>query len=91
MPGQIDVIRRHVADAVRRGARRCSAARSRSARRTSTRVLVDVPEDSPAVRRRPSARRSSVNRVADVDEAIGRANATAYGLGATVFATGGGR
>lgn len=48
-------------------------------------VLVDVPEDTAAVRTETFGPMIVVNRVASLDEAVSRANATAYGLGATVF------
>jgi acyl-CoA reductase-like NAD-dependent aldehyde dehydrogenase len=48
-------------------------------------VLADVPEDSAAVTEETFGPLLVVNRVPDVDEAVRRANATGYGLGATVF------
>jgi acyl-CoA reductase-like NAD-dependent aldehyde dehydrogenase len=48
-------------------------------------VIVDVPEDSSAVTEETFGPLLVVNRVPDVDEAVRRANATAYGLGASVF------
>ncbi len=48
-------------------------------------VIVDVPEDSTAVTEETFGPLLVVNRVPDVDEAVRRANASGYGLGATVF------
>jgi acyl-CoA reductase-like NAD-dependent aldehyde dehydrogenase len=49
-------------------------------------VLVEVPEDSAAVTEETFGPLLVVNRVRDMDEAVERANAGGYGLGATVFA-----
>jgi len=48
-------------------------------------VLVDVPEDSAAVREETFGPVIVVNTVPDVDEAIRRANATDFGLASSVF------
>jgi acyl-CoA reductase-like NAD-dependent aldehyde dehydrogenase len=53
-------------------------------------VLVDVPKDSVAVTEETFGPLPVVNRVRDMDEAVERANAGGYGLGATVFARKGG-
>jgi aldehyde dehydrogenase (NAD+) len=50
-------------------------------------VLTDVPEDSTAITEETFGPLLAVNRVADIDDAVARANATAYGLGASVFST----
>ena len=49
-------------------------------------ILVDVPEDSTAVREETFGPVLVVNRVRDADEGIARTNAVAYGLGGSVFA-----
>jgi len=85
MPGQLDVIRRHVADAVARGKAVLGGTESVRPPYVDPVIVTDVPEDSPAVQEETFGPTIVVNRVADVDEAIRRANATAYGLGATVF------
>jgi succinate-semialdehyde dehydrogenase / glutarate-semialdehyde dehydrogenase len=91
MPAQLDVIRRHVADALARGGRAvvggADAVRPPYAFPT---VLVDVPEDAAAVTEETFGPTLTVTRVADVDEAVGKVNASAYGLGAAVFARSGG-
>jgi aldehyde dehydrogenase (NAD+) len=86
MPGQIDIIRRHVQDAVDHGGRALvggpDAVGDRYVRPT---VLVDVPEDSAAVREETFGPTMTVRKVRDMDEAVTLANATPYGLGSTVF------
>jgi acyl-CoA reductase-like NAD-dependent aldehyde dehydrogenase len=91
MPSQLDVIRRHVTDALARGGRAvvggAGAVRPPYAYPT---VLVDVPEDAAAVTEETFGPTLTVTRVADVDEAVEKANASSYGLGAAVFARTGG-
>ena len=87
MPGQIDVIRRHIDDALARGGtggarrRRRGAAAVRRARpcwSTCRRTPSAVSEETfgPTL---------TITRVADADEAVRLANDTAYGLGGAVF------
>ncbi|MGC1210011.1 MAG: aldehyde dehydrogenase family protein [Micromonospora sp.] len=86
MPSQLDVIRRHIDDAVARGGKAVlggpDAVQPPYVHPT---VLVDVPEDSAAVREETFGPTLTVNRVRDVDEAVERANALSYGLGGSVF------
>ncbi|MGI5212292.1 aldehyde dehydrogenase family protein [Plantactinospora sp. CA-290183] len=86
MPSQLDVIRRHIDDALARGGRAvlggADAVQPPYVRPT---VLVDVPEDAAAVREETFGPTLTVNRVADADEAIARSNAVPYGLGGAVF------
>ncbi|MCP2261042.1 aldehyde dehydrogenase (NAD+) [Streptoalloteichus tenebrarius] len=86
MPAQVDVIRRHVREALDRGARAVVGGRD-SVRPPYVEpvVLVDVPEDAPAVAEETFGPVVVVNRVSDVDEAVRRANGTGYGLGGAVF------
>ena len=86
MPAQLDVIRRHVRDALDRGARAVvGGADSVHAPYADPVVLVDVPEDAAAIREETFGPTLTVTRVAAVDEAVEKANATGYGLGAAVF------
>ena len=86
MPGQLDVVRRHVADALERGGRAVvGGADSVGEHAVDPVVIADVPEESTAVTEETFGPLLVVNRVPDVDEAVRRANATGYGLGATVF------
>ncbi|MEJ3747199.1 aldehyde dehydrogenase family protein [Actinomycetes bacterium KLBMP 9797] len=86
MPSQIDIIRRHIDDAVARGGRAVlggpDAVQPPYVRPT---ILVDVPEDSAAVREETFGPTVTINRVRDADEAVERANAVPYGLGGSVF------
>ncbi len=86
MPGQLDVVRRHIADALARGARAVvggpDAVGERAVQPT---ILVDVPEDSAAVREETFGPTLTVSRVRGMDEAVERVNASAYGLGSAVF------
>ncbi|MEU6076122.1 aldehyde dehydrogenase family protein [Micromonospora sp. NPDC047074] len=86
MPSQVDVIRRHIDDALTRGGRAvlggADAVQPPYVRPT---VLVDVPEDSAAVREETFGPTLTINRVRDTDEAVARANALSYGLGGSVF------
>ena len=91
MPAQLEVIRRHVTDALARGGRAVvGGAGSVRPPYAYPTVLVDVPEDAAAVREETFGPTLTVTRVADVDEAVEKANASAYGLGAAVFAHSGG-
>jgi acyl-CoA reductase-like NAD-dependent aldehyde dehydrogenase len=86
MPGQIDVIRRHIDDALARGGRAAlggpEAVEPPYVRPT---VLVDVPDDAAAVREETFGPTVTVTKVDSIDEAVTRANAVSYGLGAAVF------
>ncbi|MDN5747408.1 MAG: aldehyde dehydrogenase family protein [Pseudonocardia sp.] len=86
MPAQTDVVRRHVEDALAKGGRAVvGGASSADTAFVEPVVVLDVPEDSTAVTEETFGPLLVVNRVPDVDEAVRRANATGYGLGATVF------
>jgi acyl-CoA reductase-like NAD-dependent aldehyde dehydrogenase len=86
MPRQLDVIRGHVSDALSRGAHAVvGGAQSVRDRYVDPVLLVDVPEDSPAMTRETFGPTLAVARVRDADEAVDRANASAYGLGSAVF------
>ncbi|WFE46714.1 aldehyde dehydrogenase family protein [Verrucosispora sp. WMMD1129] len=86
MPSQLDVIRRHIEDAVARGGRAVlggpEAVRPPYAHPT---VLVEVPEQAAAVREETFGPTLTINRVRTADEALARANALPYGLGGSVF------
>ncbi|HEY1485487.1 MAG TPA: aldehyde dehydrogenase family protein, partial [Micromonosporaceae bacterium] len=87
MPAQIDTIRRHIGDALERGGRAVIGGLDAvQAPYVQPTILVDVPEDSAAVREETFGPTLTVKRVADTDEAITLANALSYGLGGSVFA-----
>jgi len=86
MPSQLDVVRRHIADALARGGRALTGGPDAVGDRfVEPTVLVDVPEDSAAVREETFGPTVTIAKVRDMDEAIDKANATTYGLGSTVF------
>ena len=86
MESQSAVVQGQIADALARGGRAVvGGAGSADRRLVEPVVLVDVPEDSTAVTQETCGPLLVVNRVPDVDEAVRRANATGYGLGASVF------
>jgi succinate-semialdehyde dehydrogenase/glutarate-semialdehyde dehydrogenase len=87
MPSQVDVISRHIADALERGGKAVvGGPESVHAPFVDPVVLVDVPEESSAIQEETFGPTLTVSKVRDADEAIERANASRYGLGASVFA-----
>ncbi len=93
MPGQVEVIRRHVRDAVEHGGRAVVGGDvpADGAPFVPPTVLVDVPETSSAVREETFGPTVTVTRVPDAEEAVRRTNATAYGLAGAVFTRSKGR
>jgi aldehyde dehydrogenase (NAD+) len=86
MPSQVDVVRRHVDDALARGGRAVVGGEDAIGERfVQPTVLVDVPEDSLAVTEETFGPTVTVTRVRDMDQAVELANAGRYGLGSTVF------
>jgi aldehyde dehydrogenase (NAD+) len=86
MPGQVDIIRRHIDDALARGGRALLGGPvPEGATYVQPTILVDVPEDAAAVQEETFGPTMTIARVRDVDEAVEKANDTAYGLGSTVF------
>jgi len=86
MPGQIDVIRRHIDDAIAKGGRAVLGGPDAvQPPNVAPTVLVDVPEDSAAVREETFGPTLTITKVADADEAVAKANAVPYGLGGAVF------
>jgi acyl-CoA reductase-like NAD-dependent aldehyde dehydrogenase len=86
MPGQIEIIERHIADALARGGRPVVGGMSSISKPyISPVVLADVPEESRAVTEETFGPTLTVTRVPDLEEGVRLANAGRYGLGATVF------
>jgi acyl-CoA reductase-like NAD-dependent aldehyde dehydrogenase len=87
MPGQLEVVEDHIADAIARGGRAVLGG-MQSVRRpyVDPVILADVPEQSIAVQDETFGPTVTVTRVSDLSEAVDRANANKYGLGSTVFA-----
>jgi acyl-CoA reductase-like NAD-dependent aldehyde dehydrogenase len=86
MPAQVEVVRRHVNDALTKGARALvGGAESVGERFVQPVILTDVPQDSCAITEETFGPTMTVNRVRDMDEAVELANGTDFGLGSTVF------
>ena len=86
MPAQPGVIGAHIADALARGGTAAVGGPDAVGERyVQPTVLLDVPEDSAAVTEETFGPTLTIAKVPDMDEAVRRANASAYGLGAAVF------
>ena len=91
-PEQVDVVRDHLEDALRRGAKAVVGGPEAIAGRVlGPTVLVDVNEQMKVLSEETFGPVLPIARVEDVDEGIRRANASEYGLGAAVFARSGAR
>jgi acyl-CoA reductase-like NAD-dependent aldehyde dehydrogenase len=86
MPGQLDVVEDHIADALARGGQ-AALGGMQSIRRpyVDPVILADVPDQGMAVQDETFGPTVTVTRVADLDEAVRRANDSRYGLGSAVF------
>ena len=85
-PRQVEVVRRHIDDALARGGRAVVGGPEAVGERfVQPTVLTDVPPDSTAITEETFAPTVTVTKVADMDEAVALANATRYGLGSSVF------
>jgi acyl-CoA reductase-like NAD-dependent aldehyde dehydrogenase len=86
MPSQVDVVRRHVADALEHGGTAViGGLDSIRPPYIDPVVLVDTDESSLAVQEETFGPTLTVRTVRDVDEAVALANGTRYGLASTVF------
>src|SRR3954452_24004763 len=86
MPKQVDVVQAHVDDALSLGARAVvGGAESIRAPWIDPIVLVDVPDDARMMREETFGPVLAITRVGTLDEAVEKANRSAYGLGAAVF------
>ncbi|MQA62601.1 MAG: aldehyde dehydrogenase family protein [Actinophytocola sp.] len=86
MPSQIDIIRGHVQDALDRGGKAVyGGLDSIGDRCVQPIVLVDVPENSKAVKEETFGPTVTIAKVADMEEALAKANDSRYGLGSAVF------
>lgn len=87
MPEQVQVVRRHIADALERGGMALTGGLDGIGDRyIQPTILVDVPEDALVVRAETFGPVLVVTKVADMDEALAKSNATGFGLGGAVFA-----
>jgi len=92
MPSQIDIISRHIDDAIARGGKAVvGGPESVQAPFVQPVVLVDVPEDSSAVTEETFGPTLTIKKVRDEAEAVALANDSVYGLGAAVFSAKKGR
>ncbi|MFE0149419.1 aldehyde dehydrogenase family protein [Nonomuraea sp. NPDC059007] len=85
MPGQMDIIRRHIDEATKSGKVVTGGLESVRAPFVDPVIVEDVPEDSPAVREETFGPTITVRRTRDAREALELANASAYGLAGTIF------
>lgn len=85
MPSQIEVITRHLDDALARGGRVLAGGGPVDGQVVQPTVLVDVPEDSSAVTEETFGPTLVLRRVKDMDEAVALTNASRYHLAASVF------
>ncbi|MDG3009056.1 aldehyde dehydrogenase family protein [Rhodococcus sp. D2-41] len=86
MGRQVQIVRDHVRDALAGGARAVvGGLDSVHERYVDPVVLAEVPEDSTAMTEETFGPTLAVNKVVDLDEGVRRANASRYGLGASVF------
>jgi acyl-CoA reductase-like NAD-dependent aldehyde dehydrogenase len=87
MPGQLEVVEDHIADALARGGRAVIGG-MQSIRRpyVDPVLLADVPEQSMAVQEETFGPTITVTKVKDLNEAVERANASRFALGSAVFA-----
>ena len=86
MPSQIDIIRRHIDDAIAHGGRAVLGGPEAVGERfVQPTILVDVPEDSAAVQDETFGPTMTVTKVRDMDEAVRLTNGTRYALGSSVF------
>ncbi|MQY20017.1 aldehyde dehydrogenase family protein [Nocardia macrotermitis] len=86
MPSQIDIVRRHIEDALKNGGTAVlGGLDSIKGAFIEPVVLVDVDEDSAAVREETFGPTVTIRTVNSIDEAIDLANDSTYSLGSTVF------
>lgn len=91
MPSQVDIIERHVTDALATGGRVVAGRFNINGQVVQPVLLADVPEDSASVREETFGPTLTMRKVRDMDEAIALANASRYALAAAVFSKRNGR
>ncbi|REE98599.1 aldehyde dehydrogenase family protein [Thermomonospora umbrina] len=86
MPGQLEIIERHIKDALDRGATAVVGGLE-SVRRPYVEpvILTDVPEDSAAVCEETFGPTITVQKVKDAEEALAKANQSSYALAGAIF------
>ena len=84
-PAQLDIIQRHVDDALSRGEAIVGDRNSVGERFVEPVIITNVSEDAPSMREETFGPVLLVNRVQSMDEAIAKANNTSFGLAASVW------
>lgn len=84
-PAQLDIIKRHVADALTVGQSFHGDHGSVGERFVEPIIVTNVPEDAPSMREETFGPVLIVNSVKDMEEAIVKANDTPFGLAASVW------
>lgn len=84
-PAQLEIIKRHVDDALTHGLAVVGDRSSVGERFVEPVIVTNVPEDSPSMREETFGPVLIVNTVLDMNEAIQRANDTPFGLAASVW------
>jgi acyl-CoA reductase-like NAD-dependent aldehyde dehydrogenase len=89
MASQGDIVRRHIEDAATSGGRivrgDADPTLFPNENYLAPTVLLDVPEESAAIREETFGPTLTITKVRDAEEALERANATSYGLAGSVF------
>jgi acyl-CoA reductase-like NAD-dependent aldehyde dehydrogenase len=86
MPKQLEIIKRHIADATSAGAKMLFGdVHSVNERLVNPVVMAEVPESCSAMTEETFGPTIAINTVQNMDEAIALSNASEYGLGASVF------
>lgn len=86
MPSQLGIIKSHIDDALSKGGTAIvGGADSVGERFVQPTILTNVAEDSISVTEETFGPTLVINPVRDMDDAIGRTNATRYGLAAAVY------
>nr|WP_304504734.1 aldehyde dehydrogenase family protein [Blastococcus sp. TML/C7B] len=85
MPSQIDIVNRHVQDAASAGARVITGEAASGRGYVAPTVLLDVPEESAAIREETFGPTLTITRVRDAEEALRLTNDTTYGLAGSIF------
>jgi acyl-CoA reductase-like NAD-dependent aldehyde dehydrogenase len=86
MPKQLEIIKRHIADATSAGAKMIFGdVHSVNERIVNPVVMTEVPENCSAMTEETFGPTIAINTVQNMDEAIALSNASEYGLGASVF------
>ena len=91
MPSQVEIIDRHVADALSSGGRVLAGGGNTDGHIVQPTLLVDVPETSSAVTEETFGPTLVLRPVKDMDEAVALTNASRYHLAASVFSKKNGR